>query len=206
MKYPQIALSPSKSFLYVWTKEKFIFVRGGRCVDFAIDEARRYYKRHVNPHATELDLLALPLGLRSLRHDVVEILVKGLRENLSENDLFYSRADYRNDPQDKQVLIDIIHCIGENSMEREIVFDEIANGQRGLISEYRLDKTLFSEFSGKKVHRRRGRLEKSLPCQYIASYVAGSEGITFRLADDSFEFFGSKDFSYDYEFHLNKHS
>lgn len=205
MKYPQVALSPSKLFLYVWTKENFIFVRGGRCVDFAIAEAAKFYKMRVNRHATDLELLTFPLRLRDQRRDVVEVLMQGLRENLTESELFFSKRSYSGDSIDKQILTDLLYCINENQAERKITFDETANAQRGLISEHRLDKTLLSELSGKKVHKQTGRLERSLSCQHISSYVAGSEGITFKMIDGSLENFGSTNFDYEYEFHLNKY-
>jgi hypothetical protein len=206
MQYPQIALSPSRNFYFVCTDKGFLFVKNGETTKKALDKTTSYYKNEIDKSIEDWKLLALPLTIRAAPRKVIEFLIHEIHINLKENDLVYATNKFTfNDTQDKQVLADIVYSINENYDDGIIEFNETNNNSLNSINLYALEKTLISEFTKNKKHKRVGKLISSLSTQLVKSYVANGSGITFQLLDNSKVSFGYEDFSDDYLKNLEKY-
>lgn len=206
MLYPQITLSPSRFFYFVWTEKDFLFVKNGETTKIAFEKTKSFYKNSVDSTVEDWKLLTLELSIRNAPPKVIEFFTEAIYKNLKKNDLYFSRDnfDYKNSA-DIEILSDIIYSINENNKDYFIELNESTNKSLSTINQYNLESTWKSEFSKNKKHKKVGKLNTSLSIQLIESYIADSNGITIKLIDKSFVTIGYGDFSYEYDSDLEKY-
>ena len=206
MQYPQIDIAPSNEFYFVWTEKDCLFVKNGITTQNALEKTKHYYKTTVDKTVEDWKLLVLGLTIKEAPRNVVDFFIKEIHQNLKEKDLFFATRTYNyKDSKDKQILCDILHSVNENFEEGFIKFNENANNSLSAINQFGFESTLMSEFTNNKKHKKIGKLKSSLSTQLIKSYIASKDGITFQLIDNSYVAIGYGDYSYDYEFFLEKY-
>lgn len=205
--HTQVSISPSNKMYYIWNEKKFIFIKIGEATKKSFDLTKKYYREKINTTVEQLELSFLELTIRNAPQAVKDFFVVKMLEYGKNSDLSLALVEFDyTDNTHKQILIDVLYCVNENNAEGKIEYNENINSELSSINVFNLEATWKSEFTKKKTHKKIGKLQASLGVSQIKSFVADSEGITFKLKSGSFYIVGYGDMSEEYDALLKLYS